>query len=400
MWIAAGHVKDLVDWFNSSAEEKILCMFAPRNLDDEALLGELFDARGTLNARLGPDVAFCLFSSQATLETVKAREPSSSDYLLVPGLVDTRNLKLDTRTLSAEMRRSRPPVNWQAIAPELAHVVPDSVRGEVQRRSAAIADEFVECFEDLESDDLPCLIFVFKGDSRPFVVPTHGGAGVSAVIDFFDALAEVSRQVETSGALALPRWAAEKNHATADVELLRTSLRKQTDEARRALAAAAEAGAAYELRQTILDIGPDRAHQLYQYLGVQKQGGSQLFVSESTRSAARLAMLDENVAKSFRNAVKSGKNRCQAEDHLHQRESELRAIEREFVLDSVAGELETVERSVERLCEKYERRFKRARNFMSVKKFVRLITGTLKAVENLTTSIGKTADEVAKSLDN
>lgn len=269
----------------------------------------------------------------------------------------------------------------------------------MQRRSAAVADEFIECFEDLEIDDLPCLIFVFKGDSRPFVVPTHGGAGVPSVIAFFDALAEVSRQVETSGALALPRWAAENNHATADVERLRDYLSTRINEARSALTAAAEAAAAYELKQTVLDIGPDRAHQLYRYLGVQKQGGPQLFVSESIRSAARLAMLDENVAKSFRDAVKKGKYRLKAEVQLRQRESELRAIERELVLDSVASELETVERSVERLCEKYERKFKRARNFMTIKKFVRVLTGTAKAVENLTTSVSKTVDEMAKSLD-
>jgi hypothetical protein len=359
-----------------------LCLFAPRNVEDDKLLGELFDTRGILGARLGRNIAFCLFSSEATLKTVvEPRGASSASYLFIPGLVGTYNLKVES------------------IEPAVAATVPDSVRREVQLRSAAIVNEFVEYF-DLEVNDLPCLIFVFKHDRRPFVLSTHGGASVSSVVGFFDALAEIARQVESSGALALPTWVAVRRHAIADVEDLRELLRVKTSEASRELAAAAEAAKAYGLAQTILDVGPEQANDLYRFLGIQeKKDKHVLFVPESTRSAARAAMLDEHAANRIRRAARSGVQRRRVEERLHRREADLRAIERELVLDSVSAGVETVEQSVEDLCAKYERKFKRARNFMTIKKFVRVITGTAKAAENLTTSIGKTVDQLAKSLD-
>ena len=278
--------------------------------------------------------------------------------------------------------------------------MPDSVRREVQLRSAAIASELVEYF-DLEVGDLPCLIFLFKNDSRPFVLSTHGGAGVPSVVGFFDALGEIARQVETSGALALPTWVVTRRRALEDIERLRELLPVRTSQVREDLAAAAAADAAapFGLAQAILDVEPDRAHQLYRYLGIQKKDKSPLFVPDSTRAAARAAMLDDHVANLIRRARTSGVLRRKVEEELHDREADLRAIERNLVLDSVAAGVETVEQSVEDLCIKYERRFKRARNFMTIKKFVRVITGTARAVENLTTSIGKTVDQLASSLE-
>ena len=109
MYCVAGTVKDLVEWFNLKAVEGVLCLFVPRNVEDEKLLGELFDSRGTLSARLGRDIAFCLFSSQASLETVKARETPSAPCLIVPGLVGTQH-----------SQHHLPPENWQSIEPARA----------------------------------------------------------------------------------------------------------------------------------------------------------------------------------------------------------------------------------------------------------------------------------------
>ena len=69
MYVGAGGIKDLLDWFNSANRfsEKMLCLFVPGGPEDNELLGRLFDARGGISSHLGDDIALVLFSSRATL---------------------------------------------------------------------------------------------------------------------------------------------------------------------------------------------------------------------------------------------------------------------------------------------------------------------------------------------
>jgi hypothetical protein len=129
MYFAAGSIADLIAWFNSAAaRERMLCLIAPRDPDDEKLVGELFNARGSLSPRLSDNVALCLFSDNATLLELRARSPQPSEAIIIPGLVQTRNMPHELR-------------NLQRVGPVLAERVPGSVREEVLLRTTSIAGE-------------------------------------------------------------------------------------------------------------------------------------------------------------------------------------------------------------------------------------------------------------------
>lgn len=90
----------------------------------------------------------------------------------------------------------------------------------------------------------------------------------------------------------------------------------------------------------------------------------------------------------------SGKN----EVELEALDREAHRIDGELDRNSLLRKLNTVEDEINAICTKYERKFRRARYYMTLRRFVLLLTGAATAVENVTTSIGSTVDSIVKEL--
>jgi hypothetical protein len=389
MYVGAGSVSDLVDWFNSSAQENLLCLFVSRNLEDEELLAGLFDSRAIVSQRLGPSLALCFFSSSATLREINTRDPRHGDYLFVPGLIDTR---IDgPRSLIRE--------GWECIEPAVVEKVPNSVRQEVLLRTEAVAEEIVRHFE-LDDDSPPCLIFVTRDDPIPFVVPTHSAADVKAVLALFDDLRTITAALVTFEGWSLPKKAARREVLVRELADLGNQLSNKTEKATTALAAAASAAESYGLSQVIIDVGPDRAHDLYRHLGLSRAGQQTISVSADTAAAARSAAADRQVSTAFHKVITAGELRTKTVNAINKRESELKQIDADLAEETLKTRFRTVEDEVEAVCARYDRKFKRAKRYMALRKFVRILTGVAKVAEKVTTSAATTADEFAKAMDH
>jgi hypothetical protein len=384
VYFAVGGIKDLVDWFNANADgEKLLCLYVPNDRKDESLLGDLFDSRGLISPQL-KEIAFCLFSSRATMNELRARSPEWSDFLFVPGLVGVANLPNHWR-------------NWRRVDPTQADIVPREVREEVLLRSQAIATEIVDYFQIADTDP-PCLVFVARNDSEPFVIRTQGSANLSIVRELFRDLDRVSALVSDTGMLSLPtliawRYALARQRAALDADLQELQLA-----AARALVTAADAASSYGVSDVIRGIDPRMAHHLFRYLGLPHKDKRPLYVSPDTRAAATAALLDPAVHKALREAVTAGKRRRKAEIDREGLDQRIRENDRKLDRGSLENSLDTVEDEINTLCAKYEARFRRASRYMTLRRFIMVITGAAKAVESFTTSIGSTADNIAKGL--
>lgn len=390
VYFAAGGVSDLVEWFNGAANsEKMLCLFVPKDPEDEKLLRDLFDARGLISPQLG-DVAFCLFSSRATIMEARARNPAWADYLFIPGLTATCNMPNDGPIW-------KPNLNWQAIEPMRAELIPAHVRDEVMLRSEAITDEIIDYF-DLDRADVPCMVFLSRNDATPFVIQTRGSANLTAARDLFADLRSVVELLGRSGMLSLPSRVAERQSLLLERSDLETTLQEHHADSARALAAAADASSMYGLSGTIRGIDPKWAHHLFRYLGLPHRDKRPLDVSPETRLAAAEAMMDPAVHMAFRRAVEEGKKRRKIEINLEAVNERVSRLDRQLAPETLSAGFETVEDRINAICEKYEKRFKRASHYMVLRKFVRVITGAAKAAESVTTSIGSTVDNIAKSL--
>ncbi|MFL6139648.1 MAG: hypothetical protein ACJ74O_17870 [Frankiaceae bacterium] len=386
MYFAAGTINDLVAWFNSSGtQERILCLLVPHDPKDVSLLEELFDARGLIGPQLGDRVAFCLFSSPTSLAELRAREAPDPDvlgYLFIPGM---------TRATSTR--------HWQdlaAIDPMLAHAVPSDVREEVLRRSQSIAEEIVEYF-DLDERDLPCIMFVAKGDPTPFVIPTTGAADLKLVRQLFEDLGQFATAMTHPGMLSLSWKVADQARSVQQRDELLRDLQVRSKVTGEALAAAANAADPLGFGDAIRDVRLEDAHQLFRYLGLPHKDKRPLYVDEKVRAAARGAMLIPEVHTRLRAVVAAGKQRHKVEIRVQPLDRQIRELQRQLTPEAIESGLRTIEDQLNALCHKYEKKFRRAKQYMAFRKFLLLLTGAAKVVEDAA-SLGATLDKAARSL--
>jgi hypothetical protein len=263
MYFGVGSVGDLLDWFRDAATaEKMLCLFVPGCPEDNELLGQLFDARGSLGPRLGQDVALCLFSTEVTVGDLRARNQESSDYLIVPGLVDVRRLPFNPR----EPWRRRGA--WTVVP---ADVVPARVRDEALLRTQSAGREIADHF-NLPRRSLPALIFVAASEEEPFVVPVGSAGQLGVLTALLDDLADVVKDLERDGTLYLPHLIARKKQAVAVLEREYARLAEEDAEAARKLDSAAREAGRFGLEATVRAVGVERAGDLYRYLGLHRKG--------------------------------------------------------------------------------------------------------------------------------
>lgn len=389
MYFGVGSVEALLDWFHDAATtEKMLCLFVPGGPEDDELLGQLFDARGSLSPRLGRDVALCLFSAKATLDDLRTRNPESSDFLIVPGLVDVRRLTFNLR----EPWRRRGA--WTAVP---ADVVPARVRDEALLRTQSAGHEIADHF-NLPRRSLPALIFVAAGEAEQFVVPVGGAGRLGVLTALLDDLADVVKDLERDGTLYLPQLIARKKQAVAELERESAWLAEEDADATRKLDSAAREAGRFGLEATVRAVGVERSGDLYRYLGLHRKGKGVMPIPVETAEAARAAVLDPEAHRSLRQAVNAGKARRRAELAVQSTEREIRKLDEALDFETIPSRLRTVEDVIEQLCSRYEGKFRRRGRYAALRRFIRILTGAGRVVESVTSSLASTADNLAQHL--
>jgi hypothetical protein len=405
VYITVGGIGNLISWFDSSATEKMLCLFVPKDPEDEVLLGRLFDSRGLISPRLGESLAFCLFSSRATLDNVVSRidrdlpwneymTPKPDHYLPIPGLVkaDLGRHRIEYR--EGRHRKGYTDECWEPIDPVTVDAVPQHVRPDILLQSEAITDNIVRYF-DLESSDPPCLIFVSRNDKTPFVVPTAGITDLKIVLSLFDDINRIMELIDSSDLLELSAAVARQKYLTKQKEKLLARFDEHDQEVRAALAAAADAATAYGLKDTILGISPHDSRLIFDKLGLVRN--RRLDIAQETRSAAEKAILDSDIQSAFRTIKKAGEKRRNVEADLEKVQLELGKLAQQLENQPIEARCKSVEDLVEEVCEKYKSKFRRSRRSMTLRKWIRALTGAAKVVESLTKP-ASTIDDVAKAI--
>jgi hypothetical protein len=394
VYISSGSVGDVVSYFNASAlDESVLAIFIPKDHEDADSLRWLFDRRGSLSPFLA-NVAFFLFSSNIPFEKTTTRNPSISDFLMIPGLSAVLpSGAFRHRDLWTGDRRA-----WTAPHVELASYVTNDVKDDVVLRGQHVSGELAEYF-GLDAADLPCILFLAKNDLQPFVVKTQGSADMGLFLDMvqrFDSIAELAK----AGPLSIPVRHARQKVLDAEVDRLSKQLQEAGQTVLEALAVAACDCKNTALAETVKSMSAGEAHQLFRHLGLLRNDKRPLPVPQEVKNAAFEEFQVQRTHEHFRAVVNLGKRRQHIEQQLQDAQSrqavEASALTR--LANSKSTDLKTIEDLLERTCEEFEKRFLRSNRWMSLKKFFGIITGTAKAIEGLTTSVGSTVDGIAKRL--
>lgn len=387
MYVAVGGIEDLLRWFDTQGgEETLLCLLVPKDPDDEKLLRDLFNARALVGPRLAK-VALCLFTSEPS-DLMLARDPSHSDFLFVPGL---RQVQIDMHW------PYEPGKFWKPLQPEVAHTLPVQVREEVVLRTEVVGSEIAHYFE-LEESDPPCVIFVARKDRAPFVVRTKGGADLDALRSLLAEMDRLGQLVQESGMLSIPALAADRRRLLQARDSVEGRLEESTETAAAALTWAAEVASSYGLSNAIRGIDPKFAHQLFRYLGLPHRDKRPLPVPQEVRENAAAALLDPSIHAAFREAIAAGKTRRKIELQLESIDRDIASLNRRLDRDQLSSKCATVEDEINAICVRYEKKFRRARQLMSLRKFLLLLSGAAKATQELTTLVPTAVDAAAQIL--
>jgi hypothetical protein len=200
--------------------------------------------------------------------------------------------------------------------------------------------------------------------------------------------------------LGLPELVARQEGLIRRRAALEVSLQEHHGTAARALESAADAASIYGLSEAIRGIDPKWAHHLFRYLGLPHRDKRPLQVRPEIRAAATTALLDPTVHAVFREAVNAGKKRRKVEVELEELDHEVKRIDTRLDHRSLPKSLNTVEDEINAICARYEKKFRRAGRYMTLRRLALLLTGAAKAAENITTSIGSTVDTVAKGFSS
>lgn len=372
MYVGVASVNEVLTWFNDRrTTERILCFLIADTIRDTKLLETLFAHRGSVNAKLGQEVALFLFSPVATRTMV----PKGDDArLLLPHMRSQRSMDDSWRPL---------PVSE----------VPAAMRDQVVQLSQGVADEIRARF-DLDRDTLPCLVFLLREDETPFVVRTRDAADLKALVKLFEELRTVAEALERSEMAGLPYRAAQTRLRMRE----RDELGRECVEGREALAmaipAARRALAERGLDGALDGIDFDTAHAVYARLGLHRDPNL------SRRDDALAEVLREGDDEELRALLRTIRNegrKLRAKSHRYEelrREVDAR-LARDLNADGVAH-LRTTEEELDAICRRFERRFKWRRYVLPLRDFARFFARTAPVAKGIA-SLADAVEESAQS---
>lgn len=363
--ITTGNINSLIAWFERDRNPvKFLCLLVAGHLNDAKFFADVFDNQEALDTISGEDIAIFLFANeQEGMLTVEVRDGESK---ALPGqiLLPKRLRGLWYEHISAFHK--------------------DKIRDDVIRASQNVSGDICRQFR-LDYNDIPCIFLLGKGDPLPFIIPTKGEADVNEFYNFLKEFRGIAATIPTTYDLNWPMSAVKRIIAEEKETSEKTSLAEAESELQASLNLMYDVLERYGMPHSVCEelINAKTASRVWEKVGLRRdlpQTPLLLEYSEVFRKAFEEADLRERareVGRSARNVAQAKKRLVASEKRI----KELKSIKAR--LDITVASFVTAREAINKLCEKFERKFVWKARYRPIKQFAEAFLGISKKTNDL-----------------
>jgi len=354
MYITSGNVDTLINWFNHSANRyNFLCLLVAGHLNDEKFFSDVFDKKETIDVVSGREIAVFLFSN--ALDTISLFEVEEGHTEILPGRL--YGIRRDYH-LERYLKRVT------EITPSVLKNYP--IKESAIKTSQTISSEICSKY-NLDLDDIPCLLFLAKEETEPFIIRTKGEIDIE---NFFQIIKDVRKlsqtlpnnyELDDSIKLAETIVSIEqKSTQKAWVSEVEYTLNESLNEVRNVLQRYTIPIEACEIL-----VNQQTARNLWSILGqVPTIQAHPLAIQYADK--IKLALAESDLKRLARKAVKNSK---ELRITLNYRSSVLNRLKKLFL------QLHTAEEEMNLLCQKHERKLALKAKYRPIKQFVNTVLG-------------------------
>jgi hypothetical protein len=370
MLICLGNIEDIVDWFHHQSKYAFAMFFASGDTYSSRLLEDVFDARESIDILSGLRIVVFLFSG-ADHSAIEYRTDGALKIL--PGRILDRIAEYTSVEGEDEKFRTI----------HISDIYSDKVKRQVTHQSSLATHALVDYYH-LEVSELPCILVVGRNEPEPYVIRTAGAADVEAVLSLLRDVQKISLPH-----VSLPL--SQKKDASHRLHGAKETLQKT---------------------QRRLELAVDACKALLEKRGIPKKIIDLVIQSDDPRDFYALSRLKEipeailPYENQLRLVAESSEYRKAAvlvEKKLRYRDSAIttfkeaqkRLIEYEKLLteaDAALSSIEDVQRDLQMLANRYERRFAIKNSVTRLKHFL----GTMINFQEKTRELYKTRREIVE----
>jgi len=185
MYVTVAGIEALMEWFNAPENRyEFLCLLVSRDYKSKQLFSDLLNNWYSVDAATQEAIAVFLFADRDMGMVAKPLQRGM--FGAIPGLVIPegaayRGLHVLERDLFVPLSQTE--------------------REVFAAKSQSMSSEIFEYFE-LKQDVLPAILIVGRDDPEPLVLPTHGVAEISDVIDLLERLKPLAQLLSEVGSSA------------------------------------------------------------------------------------------------------------------------------------------------------------------------------------------------------
>lgn len=368
MLITTGNIDSLINWFEhgSYSELKFLCLLVAGHLNDVQFFTDVFDKKEVLDAISGDEIAIFLFADEQggllEIETGEGQReilPGSKLYLPKSPFDNDRYFRGMYKHIS-EIR--------------VSDLHQYHLREEVIARSQSVSNEICRKFR-LDTEDIPCILLLPKGNPEPFVIKTRGQADVEEFCKFIIDIRRLAATLPLDYDLHWSLQTAEKFALAEREASVKLWVTEAETELERAIEYLRDLLEQYGMPHTVCQqlFSPQTAADVWQTLGL-NPGRAQPRLAAEFSEVIQRAISESDLKKRAREVVRCAKALAKANGERNQ------AIGR---LKKSLPKIQTVQTSIDNLCERYENKFVWKARYRPIKQFVETVLGISKKASDL-----------------
>lgn len=366
MNITTGNINSLIAWFERDRNPvKFLCLLVAGHLNDAKFFADVFDNQEALDTISGEDIAIFLFANeQEGMLTVEVRDGESK---ALPGQILLPHKHL--RGLWYE---------------HISALHKDKIRDDVIKASQNISGDICRQFR-LDYKDIPCILLLGKGDSSPFLIPTKGEADVNEFYNFLKELRNIAATIPTTYDLDWPMSVVKRIVAEEKEASDKTSVAEAEAELQASLNHMYDVLEKYGMPHSACEklINAKTAARVWEKVGLRRDLPQDLLLLEYSE-VFKKAFEEGDLQERAREVGRSARNVAQAKKRLmasEKRISELKSIKAR--LDMTVASFVTARDAINKLCEKFERKFVWKARYRPIKQFAEALLGISKKTNDL-----------------
>lgn len=366
MNVTTGNINSLIAWFERDRNSvKFLCLLVAGHLNDAKFFADVFDNQEALDTISGEDIAIFLFANeQDGMLTVEVRDGESK---ALPGQILLPHKHL--RGLWYE---------------HISDLHKDKIRDDVIKASQNVSGDICRQFR-LDYKDIPCILLLGKGDPSPFLIPTKGEADVNEFYNFLKEFRNIATTIPITYDLDWPMSVVKRIVAEEKEASEKTSVAEAEAELQASLNHMYDVLEKYGMPHSacIELINAKTAARVWEKVGLRRdlpQDPLFLEYSEVFKKAFEEGDLQERtreVGRSARNVAQAKKRLVASEKRI----SELKSIKAR--LDITVASFVTARDAINKLCEKFERKFVYKARYRPIKQFAEALLGISKKANDL-----------------